>query len=405
MEAKTKRWLMGCGGGCGALVLLAVGSCAGFTAWLRAPGELLEPRQLLDPEAVGYAETRLELDNPGTEALVLAAVELLEAQRPPVDFPLADFFFRWNVARQERDLRRMFPARVAWTAYPSEAPGSVESVASFSIQRAGHQLVLADWLFEWGLGRAGEEAYLDHAGERVLVMHDAARPEEPDEADATVSDSAIELAGEPGEGEAAWETPPERIPRAHFLFLRGDGAFFGTGERAVRRAIDLLERPQVRAGWVQSRLGDLLATLPEDRQLRGAVLNERGELLSILEPILGNPSEAAAGQLESRDRDEWRAALAEVEAAIFSGGFEPDGAAVFELELLAAPEHRARLSAVIAETLAAADEELELERETVDTARGVRVRVRLADVPRVVREALAERLPAPGVETGSGAAP
>ena len=47
MEAKNKRILFGCLGGCGLLLLLVVGSCVGFTVWLNAPGEVLEPQVLL----------------------------------------------------------------------------------------------------------------------------------------------------------------------------------------------------------------------------------------------------------------------------------------------------------------------------------------------------------------------
>lgn len=378
MEPKTKRWLAGCAGGCGVLVLLLVGSCAGFTAWLRAPGELLEPRQLLDPEAVAYVETRLDLDNPGTEALVLAAVELLESQRPPVRFPLADLFFSWNLARQERELRRAFPARLVWTAYPGEAPGITESLASLSIQRAGHQLLLADWLFELGVGRAGADAYLDHGGERVLVMREHRAGESELDADVV-----------------APREPPREPARAYYLFLRGDGAFFGTGERVVRHAIDLLERPEVRAGWVPSRLGELLAELPEDRQLRGAALNPQGELLAWLEPILDdapNRDEASA----PIDRDAWRDAISRVEAATVAGGFEPSGDAVLEIELLAAPHDRARLLEVVEETIAAAAEGAAVARETRQTGRGVAVKLRLRDVPTAVRRELEERRPRVG---------
>ncbi|HUP22754.1 MAG TPA: hypothetical protein VNB06_07415 [Thermoanaerobaculia bacterium] len=387
MEPRTKRALIGCAGGCGALVLLLVGSCVGVTAWLRAPGELLEPQRLLDPEAVGYMETRLELDNPGTEALVAAAVQLMESQRPPVDFPLARLFFRWNVARQERDLRRAFPARLVWTAYPAVTPGDTESVASLSIQRAGHQLVLADWLFEWGLGRAGKDTYLDYAGERVMVIRQGPKgrdnPEghqESGEAEAPQLQTPVE----PGEGDQ--QLPTDR-GRSYYLFLRGDGAFFATGERVVRRAIDLLARPDVREGWVPSRLGALLAELPEDRQLRGAMLNDAGELLSLLGPILDAGEEGGA----ALDRDAWRDALSRVEAATFAGGFEPTGDAVLEVELLAAPEDRALLLEVVDETIAAAREELDLDRETRETQRGVAILLRLRDVPLVVREMLERR--------------
>jgi hypothetical protein len=189
---------------------------------------------------------------------------------------------------------------------------------------------------------------------------------------------------EPGEGSR--QLPAGR-GRTYYLFLRGDGAFFATGERVVRRAIDLLARPDMRGGWVPSRLGGLLAELPVDRQLRGAMLNDAGELLSILGPIL-DPGEERDTAL---DRDAWRDALSRVEAVTFAGGFEPTGDAVLEVELLAAPEDRALLLEVIDETIAAAREELDLDREVRESQRGVVVLLRLRDVPLVVREALEHR--------------
>jgi hypothetical protein len=378
MEPRTKRTLLGCAAGCGVATLLLVGSCVGFTVWLRAPGKLLEPKVLLDPEAVGYLETRLELDNPGTEALVSAVVELMKSQQPPTDMPLMQLLFRWNVARQERDLRRAFPARLVWTVYPTE-PGLTESIGSISIQRAGHQLLLADWLMELGLGRAPEEVVLDYGGERVLVMRESSGAD-------VEAGSSIDEPGEPGEAAAPAGEGPER---AYYLFLRGEGAFFATGERAVRRAIDLLEKPALREGWGPSRLGTLLAELPEDRQLRGALLNPNGELLSLLEPILDDPE--GLGEGAPVDGDAWRRALSRVDALSVSGGFETSGDIVLELELQAIPGARAELLQALRDTLAALAEEHTLDWESRETGRGVAASLRLRDVPRQVREAVEER--------------
>jgi hypothetical protein len=379
MEPRTKRTLVGCGAGCGALVLLLVGGCIGFSTWLRAPGALLEPQRLLDPEAVGYVETRLDLDNPGTAALVSAAVELMEAQEPPVDFPLARVFFRWNVARQERELRRAFPARVVWTVYPGAVAPTTESVASFSIQRAGHQLLLADWIFEWVLGRAPAEASLEHGRERVLVVR-----EDSGDDDRDGETLQLEPPGEPGETHLA---PAAETPGVFYVFLRGEGAFFATGERAVRRAIDLLDRPEVRDGWEPSRLGALVAALPEDRQLRGAMLNPNGELPALLEPLL----RADGGLANEEQRAAWRSALEGVEAATVAGGFEPSGDAVLDVELQAPPERRAALLEAVRQALAATGDEVDLDRDARETGRGVTARLVLRDVPAVVRQALEER--------------
>jgi hypothetical protein len=69
---------------------------------------------------------------------------------------------------------------------------------------------------------------------------------------------------------------------------------------------------------------------------------------------------------------------------------------VLEIELLAAPQDRPRLLEVVEETLAAAARDGELARETRETARGVAMKLRLRDVPAVVRRELEERRPKPG---------
>jgi hypothetical protein len=387
MEPRTKRVWIGCAAGCLVPALLLVGSCISFTVWLRAPGKLLEPQVLLDPEAVGYFEARLELDNPGTERFVVAMVELLQSQEPS-DQPFVQLLYRWNVSRQERDLRRMFPARLGWTVYPGLEPGQTESIGSLSIQRAGHQLLLADWLMEWGLGRAPAEAVLDYAGERVLVMREDRDGSGDRDGDGLDEQAELAEPSEPGEGAAPW---PGDEPRSTFyLFLRGDGAFFATGERAVRRAIDRLGHQGAREERDPSPLGNLVAELPKDRQFRGALLNPNGELLSLLEPILDHPPGGADdAPLEGIDRDAWRRALSRVEVASVSGGFEASGDVVLDLDLETAPEARAELLQALRDTLLrlSTDQNVELEWESRETEHGVATSMRLRDVPSQVRRA------------------
>ena len=47
MASRGKRILVGCGIGCGALLLVSISSCVGFFVWLNRPGELLDPERLL----------------------------------------------------------------------------------------------------------------------------------------------------------------------------------------------------------------------------------------------------------------------------------------------------------------------------------------------------------------------
>ena len=60
MATKGKRVLLGCGLGCGLLLLMGVGSCIGFTAWLNRPGELIEPTHLMAAGTTGYMEWTLD---------------------------------------------------------------------------------------------------------------------------------------------------------------------------------------------------------------------------------------------------------------------------------------------------------------------------------------------------------
>jgi hypothetical protein len=136
-----------------------------------------------------------------------------------------------------------------------------------------------------------------------------------------------------------------------------------------------------------------VAELPKDRQLRGALLNPNGELLSLLEPILDQPSEGAEPPTDPIDRDAWRRALSRVEVASVSGGFEASGDVVLDLDLQTAPEGRAELLQALRDTLLvlSSDQNVELEWESRETERGVAASLRLRDVPSQVRRAWEER--------------
>ena len=81
----TKRLLIGCGLGCGSLVLIAILSAVSFAVWVARPGELLEPERLLGADTRGYLEWRLALEDPGTEGFAELLIETLKNVPPGVE--------------------------------------------------------------------------------------------------------------------------------------------------------------------------------------------------------------------------------------------------------------------------------------------------------------------------------
>lgn len=365
MNTTTKRWLFGCLGGCLVLIVALVGGCVGFTFWLRSPGELLEPETLLDPLAVGYVEGRFELDNPGTEAMLEMAQVLMQVSEPPMDSPVLEALMSWNRNRQLREMRRMFPARVVWTIYPGEVEGSTESVFSISIQRAGHQLVLTDWIANLILPRIPEVPLLEHRGERIVVIEEQRRRS------STRPSSGVEVEAEP--------EAPKRAGLKLYLFLRGEGIFFTTGEQAARRAIDRLAGVDEETPARNQRLEPRLAEVSPELQIRGTLSSPQGELISIASFLTGaeSPSDPAFEPL--------RHALAPVDVAILGGGFLPSGDAVLEVEMRAQeplPELREELSKLFTDL----PDEVPIEWTIDDSGRGLTLKVTVVDLPRVLEE-------------------
>ena len=67
MNPRTKRILIGCGAGCGGMILILIALAVGFGMWIQGKGELLEPQRLLGADTTGYLEWTLRLEDPGTE--------------------------------------------------------------------------------------------------------------------------------------------------------------------------------------------------------------------------------------------------------------------------------------------------------------------------------------------------
>ena len=126
MEPRGKKILYGCGVGCLAVVLLAVGSCVMFNIWLHRPGELLEPERLVGADTSGYVAWTLRLEDPGTADFVQTLLEGLQRaqqrNRAKIHPMLDSWFARLNQRQNERNLREMFPLVAAWTARPGSGP-------------------------------------------------------------------------------------------------------------------------------------------------------------------------------------------------------------------------------------------------------------------------------------------
>jgi len=173
-RSRTSKTLLGCGLGCGGALVLLVGGCFAFQAWLKRPGELLEPTAMLDPRATTYVACRLDLAEAPTRELV---EQMLAAARRPGDrlrrtmkSPLVDFFVSWNENRQRRDLTRLFPINAAWVVWPGERDAKSVGAVAVSARGMSHQVIFMDWVLSLVAGRAKGMPTRIVAGERVYEI-------------------------------------------------------------------------------------------------------------------------------------------------------------------------------------------------------------------------------------------
>jgi hypothetical protein len=377
---------MGCGLGCLGVAVVGISSCIGFQVWINTPGELLEPAALLDPQAVGWAEVRLDLEDAETEALADA---LIAVARPPEGMfegsPVLGFLTELNARRQERQLRRLFPMTASWTLYPGE-PGELDqTLISASVPRMSHTLTLIDWGLGFVARREPEMPTELYRGERVL------RIDEPDRSRVRRSrgaggirieteselGQAEELEGEGGEGEPVEELDPQadeaaegaqRRPVSLRVFLRDVGIFFATSDPVVRRAIDRLDGVEGLDGLEgaavaarPSRLATLLAGLDE-APIRAAVVNDgTGRLARVLDLLLDH------GVLDQ----ETRALLDDVESATLIGRFGGGGEIELTLTLAGLEADAASIAVLEAAAQRLIEEHRDLEtRARVEPTRG-----------------------------------
>ncbi len=242
MEPRSKRFIIGCGIGCGLLALIAVVLAVSFFVWLSRPGDLLEPEALLGRDTTGYAEWTLRLDDPGTEGFVTALIAAVREQQQQGRSPLPPILDRtlknYQSRKTEKDIRRLFPMVAAWTLHPGDASDEDVHLFSVSMTRLGNQLVLLDWILGFAARPDSDLAPYRHGNERIYV------------------------AG----GEESFT-----------FFIRGNDFFFTWDLETATRAVDRLRAPRARAAEATS-LDRLYAGIESDRTLRCALTNERGEI-------------------------------------------------------------------------------------------------------------------------------
>lgn len=251
MEGRSKKFLIGCLGGCGALVLIFVGSCVGIIAWVNSPGEVLEPEALLGPDTSGYVEWILRLEDPGTaeftDAMLRSFDNISSKSSSPLPDGLENFVNSRRAKGMRKDFEKMFPVVLAWTARPGEADDEDAHVFTLSARGISHQLILADWIGGWVIGRSDGVETVRHRGEKIYLLQKT---------------NGI--------------TPA--------VFIRKGIAFLTTDLEAARNTVDRLDAP---AGESTSGidLGVLYDALPKDQALRGALTNGRGEVQRFLDQL------------------------------------------------------------------------------------------------------------------------
>jgi len=294
-KSRASKTLRGCGLGCSGALVLLVGGCFAFQAWLKSPGELLEPTAMLDPRATTYVACRLDLAEAPTrefvEQMLAAARRSGDQFRRNKSSPLVDFFVSWNENRQRRDLTRLFPITAAWVVWPGEHDAGSVGAVTVSARGMSHQVMFMDWVLGIVADRVKEWRTHIIAGERV------------------------------------YELPIDRGESIYaFLDPRGVIVCFDLDSVAPAAARLRQRRATPRAPRAPTELERRLAGVPEDLPLRGAVLDRHGEVAQLL-AWLGPGADPGA----------WRQSWDPIEAATVAGRFTGGTGIALTLELAVDP--------------------------------------------------------------------
>jgi len=293
--SRKQKTLLGCGLGCGGAIVLLVGGCFAFQAWLKSPGELLEPTALLDPRATAYVACRLDLADTATsqfvEQMLAAAQRSGKRFRGSNSSPLMDFFVSWNESRQRRDLTRLFPITASWVVWPGEHDAESVGVVAVSARGMSHQVMFADWILGLVAGHVKKWPERIIAGERVYALPVAR--------------------GEP-----------------IYAFLNPAGVIVCFDLDSVAPAAERLRgrRAAARTPRVPTALEKRLAGVPPDLPLRGAVIDRHGEIAQLL-----------AWLAPEADRGEWKQSWDPIESATVAGRFTGGAGVALTLDLVVDP--------------------------------------------------------------------
>ena len=293
-RTRAQKTLIGCGLGCGGAIVLLVGGCFAFQAWLKSPGELLEPTAMLDPRATAYVAARLDLADPPTREFVdqmLAAANRRSEQIRRPHNPLMDFFVSWNQTRQRRDLARLFPITAAWVVWPGEHDAESVGAISVSARGMGHQLIFADWILGLLAGHSKRWPTRTVAGERV------------------------------------YQLPVERGDRL-YAFLDPAGVIVCFDLDSVAPAAERLRQRRAAAAAPRppTALEQRLASVPADFPLRGVVIDHHGEVAQLL-----------AWLAPDADASEWKQSWDPIESATVAGHFTSGAGITLTLDLAVDP--------------------------------------------------------------------
>jgi hypothetical protein len=282
MASKGKRWLIGCGLGCGGMLVLIIVLAVGFAMWINGPSELLQPETLRGSDTTGYVEWTLTLDDPGTEGFVRELIRALQSIPPETSDELPPVIYNWLVRQQKRgneeDLRALFPMVAAWGSRAGETGEESLHLFSLSIKSLGRRLRIGDLLMGWFL-RTDEIPVDDYLDEKIYQIR---------------SDKG------------QWPA----------FFIRNGNIFFTSDRDTARVAVDRLitsATPGDGAGELEGLFAET-TELGETAPLRGALTNANGELGHLWE-WLGTRSEITA------DPELWN----RFRGAALAGGLQADG--------------------------------------------------------------------------------
>ncbi len=176
MTPKGRKILFGILIAAGCVVAVGVALVVTFVLWVSQPGEVIEPRRLLSADATGYAEWPLRLDDPGTEGFLQLLIEAVQRIPPEVEGSLPPFAVGWlensRDVRVRDDLEDLLPAVASWTLRPAtDGAGRDVHLASVSARGLGNQIVLADWIAGFALGRSPNTSVNAYNGENIYQVN------------------------------------------------------------------------------------------------------------------------------------------------------------------------------------------------------------------------------------------